>query len=218
MEPGLYIIGTPIGNLKDITLRALETLRELDVIYCEDTRRTIKLLNAYEIRKPLKACPHFREKSSVEVIVGQIQNGERVGFVTDAGVPGLSDPGAVIVAGVRAARLPISVIGGVSALTYFISGMGEDLSSFRFIGFLPSRQKEREDLFRKERLEPLIFLESPHRIESTLEILKELQPSSRMILAKELSKISEKFFQGSPLEVLQEISSFKGEWIGCLLC
>src|SRR2546430_10402517 len=98
MEPALYIIGTPIGNLKDITLRALETLKEVDVIYCEDTRRTIKLLNAYEIRKPLKACPHFKEKGLAEKVVGQIQSGERVAFVSDAGMPGINDPGEILIA------------------------------------------------------------------------------------------------------------------------
>jgi 16S rRNA (cytidine1402-2'-O)-methyltransferase len=218
LTPALYVIGTPIGNLQDITLRALETLKRVDVIYCEDTRRTIKLLNAYEIRKPLKACPHFREKIVSDGVVEQIRGGERVGFVTDAGMPGISDPGERLVAAVRSAGLPVNIIGGVSALTHFLAGLGAEIDSFRFIGFLPARQKEREDLFRTAMTETLIFMESPHRIESTLKILCELKPETNLIFGKELSKISEQFYSGTPDKVVTMVKSFKGEWMGCLIC
>lgn len=218
MEPGFYIIGTPIGNLKDLSIRGLEILKLVDVIYCEDTRRSLKLLNAYEIRKPLKACPHFREKDLSFEIVDRIRRGERVGFMTDAGMPGISDPGQYLVNRVRTEGLRIEVIGGVSALTYFLAGLGRDLESFKFVGFLPARKKEREDLFRTKHTDPVVFMESTHRIESTLKILDELLPNSELILGKELSKISEQFFVGKPIEVAQSIKSFKGEWMGYIRC
>ncbi|MDB5038385.1 MAG: rsmI, partial [Bacteriovoracaceae bacterium] len=148
----------------------------------------------------------------------RLKAGERVAYISDAGMPGLNDPGELLLAAAREAGFKTQIIGGVSALTYFIAGLGRDLPSFRFIGFLPPRRKDREALFQNEIAEPTIFMESTHRIESTLEILKTLKPQSEIILAKELSKISENFYSGYPEAVLKKISSFKGEWMGCFLC
>lgn len=217
MESGVfYIIGTPIGNLSDLSFRALEVLKSVDVLFCEDTRRTLKLLNAYEIRKPLKSCPHFKEKENAQSIVERLQSGEHVGLVTDAGMPGLSDPGSHIVGLVRKAGLKVEIIDGPSALTHFIAGLGENLNEFKFIGFLPAREKDRRDSFSRPVQEPIIFFESPHRIESTLRILSEISPQRRISLGKEFTKISEAFFNGTPDELLNLIRSFKGEWVGCL--
>ncbi|MBN8554703.1 MAG: 16S rRNA (cytidine(1402)-2'-O)-methyltransferase [Deltaproteobacteria bacterium] len=215
--PGtLFLIGTPIGNLKDITLRALEILKSVDVVYCEDTRRSIKLLNAYEIKKPLKSCPHFKEKKQIAPILDALAGGQSIAYVSDAGMPGLCDPGEILVAAVREANFKVEIIGGVSSLTHFIAGLGEELESFSFVGFLPARVIDREKVFSQKLAAPMIFFESPHRIQSSLEILRDKYPDIRLILAKELSKISEDFFSGTPTQLLGKIKSFKGEWIGCL--
>jgi len=217
IEPGLFIVGTPIGNLSDITLRALEVLRAADVIYCEDTRRTIKLLNAYEIKKPLKSCPYFKERSQSEQILERISRNEKVVYVSDAGMPGLSDPGHILVEVVRQAGFAVHIIGGVSALTHFVAGLSRELDNFLFCGFLPARTKDREGYLKDASDElNLIFFESPHRIKSTLELLQKFHPQRQLSLAKELSKISEKFYEGTVESVRSSITSFKGEWIGCL--
>ena len=216
MPSTLYIVGTPIGNLDDMTLRGLSTLKLVDVIYCEDTRRSLKLLNHFEIRKPLKSAPYFRERDAAEKIIAHLAGGESVALITDAGMPGVSDPGSLVVGAVRKAGYKVEIIGGVSALTHFIAGLGRPLESFSFIGFLPPRTKDREKIFKDGIHQPLIFFESPHRIQSTLELLAEIEPNLQMSLGKELSKISEAFFDGTASEVLKQIRSTKGEWVGCL--
>ena len=215
MSGCLYIIGTPIGNLQDVTLRAIETLKSIDVLFCEDTRRTIKLLNAFEIKKPLKSCPHFREYSQIAPVLERLKAGEKVGYASDAGMPGLCDPGEKLVKAARDEGFRVEIIGGVSALSYFLAGLGCELSTFRFIGFLPARTADRQKLFRQDAHEPTVFFESPHRLQTTLETAAGLVPNRRFILAKELSKISEGFFEGTPAELLKTVKSFKGEWIGC---
>ena len=217
MSSVFYVVGTPIGNLGEITLRALEVLKTVDVVFCEDTRRTIKLLNAYEIKKPLKSAPYFKENRASEDILQHLESGQSVAFVSDAGMPGLSDPGAIVVREVRSKGFKVEVIGGVSSLTSFIAGLGVELESFRFIGFLPPRLKDREVWLSKSIDEAVIFFESPHRIESTLDLLVERAAHCQLALAKEISKISEAFYRGTPEEVKKRITSFKGEWIGCLM-
>lgn len=211
----LYIIGTPIGNLEDITLRALRVLGEVDLVYCEDTRRTIKLLNHYKIQKTLRSCPYFKERSRAQEIVRELDQGKKIAFASDAGVPAVSDPGSILVAEARAAGHCVEVIGGVSALTYFLAGLGEDLEVFRFVGFLPARSQQRK-VFLGTVVEPTIFYEGPHRLEATLRLWGEQEPGRKIALGKELSKISERFFVGSIEEVISEIKSYKGEWVGCL--
>ncbi len=217
LEPALYIIGTPIGNLSDTTLRSIEILKNIDVLYCEDTRRTLKLLNHFEIKKVLKQCPHFKEKNVAAEISERIKAGESVGLVSDAGMPGISDPGQFLVSYIREAGQRVHIIGGVSSLTYFISGLGRELESFKFIGFLPPRAKDRTEIFKQRSNSSLVFMESPHRIESTLDLLIQSLPETTIILAKELSKVSENFFVGTPESVKKQITSFKGEWMGCIV-
>lgn len=209
-----FVVSTPIGNLGDMTFRAVETLKSVDVIFCEDTRHSIKLLNHFEIKKPLKSCPYFKERQVSGEVVEYLGEGKRVAYLTDAGTPNLSDPGATLVREVRKAGYPIEIIGGVSALTYFMAGLGEDLEAFSFIGFLPAKSAQRARLIEAGVSIPTMFFESPHRIESTLKIFKEIRPETRLVLAKELSKISERFFMGSATELLKNIPSWKGEWVG----
>lgn len=217
MSGVFYVVGTPIGNLGEITLRALEVLKSVDVIFCEDTRRTVKLLNAYEIKKPLRSAPYFKENKAAAEIIQVLEAGQSVALVSDAGMPGLSDPGAIVVREVRSRGFKIEIVGGASSLTSFIAGSGFDFESFTFVGFLPPRAKDRQEWMRLSQTVPTIFFESPHRIESTLDLLIEVAGSRQLILAKELSKISEAFYFGTAAEVKQKISSYKGEWIGCLM-
>lgn len=214
LGPRLIMISTPIGNLGDISFRAVEGLRSLDVLYCEDTRRTAKLLNHLNIQIQKLSCPHFKERQRAKEIVQALHQGQVVGFVSDAGVPGFQDPGAILVEEVRAAGFPVEVIGGVSSLTHFISGLGRELDTFRYVGFLPVKKMARQKLIEGGFDEPTIFLESPHRIEKTLKEISDLKPNQLMVLAKELSKVSEKYFYGSAFELSQSIPSWKGEWIG----
>jgi len=211
-----FIVGTPIGNLKDISLRALETLREVDLIFCEDTRRSLKLLNAYEIKKPLKSCPAFKEKKESQELIRQLEEGKKVAYISDAGMPVISDPGAYLVRQAKEAGYPVEVIGGLSSITCFLAGLGEELEEFKFIGFLPPKTQRRRKLFESPVEIPTLFFESPHRIQTTLELIAEIKPQWRLSLAKELTKISEAYFSGSAKELLQDIPSWKGEWLGLI--
>ncbi|MHB8710406.1 MAG: 16S rRNA (cytidine(1402)-2'-O)-methyltransferase [Minisyncoccota bacterium] len=195
----LSVVATPIGNLEDITLRALRTLKECDVIYAEDTRVIAKLLARYEIRKPLQRLDAATETKKADEILARLEAGERVALVSDAGTPGISDPGARLVARVREG-LPsavIEAIPGPSALTAALSVAGMDTSGFTFLGFLPHKKGRQTTL--KEIAEskvPTVLYESPHRIIKLLKELEAVHPS-RVIIARELTKIHEEVVSGS---------------------
>jgi len=213
-SPRFFVVGTPIGNLGDMTFRAVDILKSVDLIFCEDTRHSLKLLNHYEIKKPLRSCPYFKERQVSGDLVEALGEGKKIAYLTDAGTPNLSDPGATLVKEVRKAGFAVEVVGGVSALTYFMAGLGEDLESFTFMGFLPAKSVQRVRLIQAGVGVPTVFFESPHRIEATLKIFEKERPQTRLILAKELSKISERFFAGTAVELLKNIPSWKGEWVG----
>ena len=199
----LSIVATPIGNLEDITLRALRTLKECTVIYAEDTRVTSKLLARYEIKKPILRLDAVTELKKIDEILARLEEGERIVFVSDAGTPGISDPGARLVAQVRAQLLEtkIEAIPGPSALTAALSIAGLDMSEFSFIGFLPHKKGRQTALSKiKESKMPVVLYESPHRI---LKLLKELEELSisRVSIARELTKIHEEVISGSIEEV-----------------
>ena len=197
----LSIVATPIGNLEDITLRALRTLKECDVIYAEDTRVISKLLARYEIKKPLQRLDAATEIKKADEIIVRLGAGERIVFVSDAGTPGISDPGARLVARVRE-QLPeaiIEAIPGASALTATLSIAGMDTATFTFLGFLPhkkGRQTALKEIMTSEI--PVVLYESPHRIEK---LLKELEGVSQVTIARELTKIHEEIVSGTPGEV-----------------
>ena len=221
MSGTLSVVATPIGNLGDITLRALETLRQADVIACEDTRVTSKLLAKYEISKPL-AIFHARSgKIATDRVLGLLADGKRVALVTDAGTPGISDPGNELVAQVRA-RLPdahIESVPGVSAVAAALSIAGVRSHEFTFLGFLPHK-KGRVTLFKKiaDMDQAVVFYESPHRIEKALVSLAEVLPKERTVtVARELTKIHESLVQGSPREVSEHFvthpDQVRGEFV-----
>lgn len=203
----LSIVATPIGNLEDITLRALRTLKECDVIYAEDTRVISKLLARYEIKKPLQRLDATTETKKADDIIARLEAGERVVFVSDAGTPGVSDPGARLVAAVRAQVkrsdlfTNIEAIPGPSALTAALSIAGLDTTEFTFLGFLPHKKGRQTALKKIAASEiPTVLYESPHRI---LKLLKELEALnvSRVTIARELTKIHEEVVSGVVAEV-----------------
>lgn len=219
----LSIVATPIGNLEDITLRALRTLKECDVIYAEDTRVISKLLARYSIAKPLQRLDAVTEIKKADEIIARLEAGEHVVFVSDAGTPGISDPGARLVARVREQVkrsnlfTKIEAIPGASALTAALSIAGIDATAFTFLGFLPHK-KGRQTALKKITISeiPVVLYESPHRI---LKLLKELEAlqSPRVIIARELTKIHEEVLSGTPLELLAHFAlhpaTLRGEFV-----
>ena len=209
----LSIVATPIGNLEDITLRALRTLREVDVIYAEDTRVISKLLAKYEIRKPLHRLDAAKENVRIHEVVERLQGGENIALVSDAGTPGISDPGGRLVAGVRAAGCSIVAIPGPSALTAALSIAGLEDAEFLFMGFLPHKKgrqtKMKEVLASKV---PVVLYESPHRVVKLLEALGERKVS----IGRELTKLHEEWLEGGAVDNSKDLSrraAIRGEFV-----
>lgn len=219
METGtLYIIATPIGNLEDITLRALRILKEVDYILCEDTRVTGKLCSRYEIEAKLKRYDaHTSEKVHLDII-DDIKNGKSVALVSDAGTPGVSDPGVMLVQRAREAGAHIEVIPGPSAVTAAVSLAGFAGNQFTFLGFVP--QKKGRQTFFTELVNynhPVLFFESTHRIIKTLTTLAETYPDYNLSIARELTKLHEEFIAGKAEEIINILSDEpvkqKGEFV-----
>ena len=226
----LYIVATPIGNLEDITLRALRILREVDLILCEDTRVTKKLLAHYDIKTPTESYPFDRLRTGhlqkphpkIKKIIRLLQNGKNLALVTDSGTPTISDPGSGLVKQCWEVQLPnieIVPIPGPSALIAALSASGLPASEFLFLGFLPHK-KGREKLFKEivESKRTIVFYESPHRLIKTLASLKEhLDNNRRVIVAKELTKIYEEVISGTAQKLLRYFEThnekIKGEFV-----
>lgn len=204
----LYLVPTPIGNLKDITLRALEVLENVDVIAAEDTRQTLKLLNHFNIRKTLISYHKHNENSKSEEIINRLNSGENIALVTDAGTPGISDPGAVIVRRCIDEHISFDVLPGATAITTALVYSGLDTTRFIFRGFIPRENKERSALISdiKDIRESIILYESPYRIISTLEFLLENLGNRNIAVCRELTKMHEDIRRGSIEEL---ISHFK---------
>lgn len=219
----LYIVATPIGNLKDITLRALEILKQSDVILCEDTRTTKKLLSAYEISKKCIAFHKFSTDKEIDSIVNLFETYENVALVSDAGTPAISDPGSLLVQLVREKKpdVKIHAIVGASALTAAISISGLPMSQFTFVGFLPhkkGRQKKLDEALAYNH--SVIFYESTHRILKLLQEIGIRQPDRELLVCKELTKMFEKVLFGNSEQILEQIEKDptlqKGEFV--LIC
>jgi len=192
--PGtLFVVATPIGNLEDLTFRALRTLREVDLIAAEDTRRTSKLLAHYEIRKPLVSLHEHNEDRESRQLVARLAAGENIALVSDAGTPTIADPGYRLVASARAAGIAVVPIPGVSALTAALSASGEPADQFTFLGFPPSGGLARDRWFERLATEAntVVFYESPHRIERTMADASELLVNRHTVVCRELTKINE---------------------------
>ncbi|MBR6085581.1 MAG: 16S rRNA (cytidine(1402)-2'-O)-methyltransferase [Spirochaetales bacterium] len=211
----LYIVATPIGNLEDITLRAISTLREADVIACEDTRHTQTLLTHLGITgKRLIACHAHNEAASSQGIVGLLGQGLSVAYCSDAGTPGVSDPGSRLVRAVRNAGFDIVPIPGASASVTLISASGLVGKTFTFEGFLSPKSGRRKARLKEllSREEAFIIYESPFRILKTLAELKDLDDTRHLVLGREMTKAFEQFIFGTPSEVISQLSVVKGEF------
>lgn len=218
LAPGtLYLVATPIGNLEDITLRALRVLRECDIVAAEDTRRTGQLLKHFEIAKPLLSYFQFNEAKRSEEIIERLRRGEKVALVTDAGSPGISDPGERVVKAAITAGLRVEAVPGACALVAALTASGLPTAEFHFIGFLPHKSGQRRN--KLESLNAfngtLVLYESPYRIEKLLGELNEVLPARTIVLARELTKKFEEFLRGQPAELIAATArrSLKGEFV-----
>jgi 16S rRNA (cytidine1402-2'-O)-methyltransferase len=215
MEGILYIVSTPIGNLEDITLRALRILKEVDLIAAEDTRHTGLLLKHFGIQKPMTSYFEGNEMKKREWILSRLNQGDRIALVSDAGTPGISDPGFRLIQIAIENRIPIVPIPGPSAVITALSVSGLPTDAFLFKGFLPHKSKKRRDLLKEleETRETLIFYESPHRLDETLKDILDILGDREIVLTRELTKVYEEILRGSVSEVQRLIGErkLKGE-------
>ncbi|MFX0549623.1 16S rRNA (cytidine(1402)-2'-O)-methyltransferase [Hathewaya histolytica] len=213
----LYLVPTPIGNLKDITLRALEVLNEVDYVASEDTRVSLKLLNHFNIKKSLISYHKHNEQGKSEDLISILRNGKSVAIITDAGTPGISDPGSVVVQKCIEEDIPFEVLPGATAITTALVYSGLDTTSFLFKGFLPRENKERKPILEdiKNRTETLIFYEAPHRLRSTLEALYEVLGNRNISLCRELTKLHEEILRFSLEEAINYYDDInpRGEYV-----
>ena len=210
LAPGLYLVATPIGNLEDITLRALRVLRSVDRIACEDTRQTAKLLNHFGIRTPTVSYHVHNEQGRAEDLVAQLREGGRIAVVSDAGMPGIADPGEAIVRAATDAGVPVFAIPGANAALTALVASGLQAERFVFRGFLPSKEGERRSALEavltamraEDQAATQIFYETPHRIIDALaDVEAVFGPTHRIVLARELTKLHEEFVRGTVAEV-----------------
>ncbi len=216
MDAAVYLVATPIGNLEDITLRALRTLRECDLIACEDTRHTRKLLNRYEIQKPLISCHEHNEHERANQIVERVQSGQAVAIVSDAGLPGISDPGYRVVQAAIAAGVRVIPIPGPSAVDTAVVASGLPTDAFLYLGFLPAKAGQRIKALEALAAEKptLVFYEAPHRLLRTLEDAQSALGDRQAVVARELTKTHEEFLRGTLLEIHADLAgreSVRGE-------
>jgi len=222
LEPGLYVVATPIGNLEDLTPRARRVLEQADAVLCEDTRRTSELLSALGLKNSLERLDAHASEKTIERAVERLQEGQALALVTDAGTPGVSDPAAALVAQARAAGITIVPVVGPSAVTALLSVSGFPETAFEFRGFFPRQKKEQNEeigLFSAlKRSKVGVWFESPHRISFTFECFAELCPEAEGVVAKEMTKIHERFFTGRAKDLLEKVKNEiaregeRGEW------
>ncbi|HEY1499894.1 MAG TPA: 16S rRNA (cytidine(1402)-2'-O)-methyltransferase [Acidobacteriaceae bacterium] len=220
LAPGLYIVATPIGNLEDITMRALRVLRSADRIACEDTRQTRKLLDRYSITTPTISSHEHNEAARSGQLIEELKNGARIAVVSDAGTPGISDPGMVLVSAAVAEGVPVFAIPGASAVLAALVGAGLSTERFSFVGFLPPKAGARRTALEElagscSMATTLALYEAPHRILETLADVEAVWGvECRVVLARELTKVHEEFLRGTVREVRAELAmreSIRGE-------
>ena len=215
-EGTLYLVATPIGNLDDITLRAIKVLKEADLIAAEDTRHTLKLLNHLEISKPMISYHRHNEEFRCEYLIKELKEGKNIALVSDAGTPGISDPGEEIVKNSIKENIKIVPIPGACAFVNALITSGISTKEFCFYGFLPLNKKNRKEKLEeiKETNKTVILYEAPHKIKNTLEDLdKILDKDRKIVLAREITKIHEEFIRGNIDEILEKSENLKGEMV-----
>ena len=211
----LYVVATPIGNLDDITLRAINVLQSVDLIAAEDTRHSLKLLNHLDISKPLISYHRHNEDVKTDILINELKSGKNIAVISDAGTPGISDPGEVVIKKCIDENIKVIPIPGACAMINALIASGIDTKEFNFLGFLPLNKK-----LRKEKIEEIknsnktvIIYEAPHKMKNTLEDLKEILNNRKIVLAREITKIHEEFIRGNIEELTQKIDGLKGEMI-----
>lgn len=216
----LYVVATPLGNLGDITLRALEVLRDADAIACEDTRHTRRLLDHHDIQVPAFALHEHNEAGAAQKLIGLLAAGKAVALVSDAGTPGISDPGARAVAAVRSAGYPVIPLPGANAAITALSAAGMDDAQFLFVGFLPAKAMARRQQIERLKAIPalLVFYEAPHRIVETIADLAELlEPQRTLVVARELTKLFEQIasmaLADAPAWLAEDPNRQRGEFV-----
>lgn len=212
----LYVVATPIGNLGDISLRALAVLKNADIVFAEDTRVTAKLLSAFHLHKPLQSIREHNEKSVADKIINLLQDGKIIAQVSDAGTPAVCDPGAKLVAAVRAANLPVYPISGACAAITALSAAGIEADDFYFAGFLPAKANERQKRLTElnQQTSAMIVYETPHRISGCLNDISNIMPNRKITLARELTKSFETFLCGTATELSAILSADKNQQKG----
>lgn len=211
----LYIVATPIGNLEDISARALRILKEADACYAEDTRHTAGLFRHFGIQTPLQSYHDHSSPKEIDALLDRLHQGENIALVSDAGTPCISDPGYTVVRRAHEAELRVEVVPGPSALTAFLSGAGLPTDRFTFIGFLPNKAKARQDALQAcvARGGTTVAYESPKRLEKTLTALYELSPDAEVVVARELTKMHETWVRGTADTVRRALEAAEG-WRG----
>lgn len=211
----LYIVATPIGNLDDITLRAINVLKEVDLIAAEDTRHTLKLLNHLNIKKNLISYYKETEKIKAEILINKLMEGKNIALVSDAGTPAISDPGEEVVKEAIKNNIEIIPIPGACAFVNAIVASGLNTREFIFAGFLPPNNKDKknklEELANENRT--IILYEAPHKLKNTLELIEKILGNRKIVIARELTKIHEEFIRGRVDEILQKMEIIKGEFV-----
>lgn len=211
-----YIVPTPIGNLGDITSRAIEVLKFVDIIACEDMRVTQKLLNHFEIKTKCISYHKFNEKERIGLFLNLLNEGKKIALVSDAGTPLICDPGAVIIEELRKHSIKITALPGANAVITFLSQLSREDEIFTFVGFLPKTKAQLENLFNKYKSSDMVFYESPNRLLKTLELLQGIRPNAKVAIGRELTKIFEEVITGTATELIEYFNNniLKGEIVG----
>lgn len=212
-ESQFYIVPTPIGNLKDITLRAIEVLKSVDIIACEDSRVTQKLLNHYEIKTKLISYHKYNEKERVKLFLSMLNEGKTIALVSDAGTPIICDPGAVLLEELGVNGIKVTALPGASALTTFLSQIPREGEDFAFVGFLPKSESQIFELLQKFSHTNMAFYESPNRLLKTLEYIKKFNPETKVAIGRELTKVFEEIVIDEVQNVIEYFKNnvLKGE-------
>ena len=215
MSGKLYLVATPIGNLEDITLRAIRVLKEVDLIAAEDTRNSLKLLNHFEIKKPLISYHRHNEDIRVDNLIEKLKQGENIAVISDAGTPGISDPGEVIAKEAINNGIEVIPIPGACAAINALIASGLDTTEFTFFGFLPLNKKLRKEKLNelKSETKTSIIYEAPHKLKNTLQDLKDILENRKVVLAREITKIHEEFIRGNIDDIISKSENLKGEMI-----